>query len=273
MLHPCSFSLSDGSVMSRQWSRKQMKQVILIICIPCSFPLFHVSVLFHGQSRKLVKQIILIIRNSLVTSWYRFLKNEPFLIIGALGSRNVWISFFVFATLYLCLNGFYCLVANRVTEVNEMWRIREKELELNGQLKGSDGTSGRHRSPDHGHQKCHSADCCSTSSRTDRKRLVNNTDDPCVLNSLVCSSGFSPEHDGALKDEELEDFLRSRLLLFSSKHLLTNYFMIVLRSDWKNMRVTGPSGEEVQWVQEWMNLAPIFHLYHLMKNQYLHIQG
>ncbi|KAF3777129.1 hypothetical protein EJ110_NYTH46677 [Nymphaea thermarum] len=100
--------------------------------------------------------------------------------------------------------------ANRVTEVNEMWRIREKELELNGQLKRSDGTSGRHRSPDHGHQKCHSADCCSTSSRTDRKRLVNNTDDPCVSNSLVCSSGFSPEHDGALKDEELEDFLRSR---------------------------------------------------------------
>ncbi|XP_031479374.1 uncharacterized protein LOC116250112 isoform X2 [Nymphaea colorata] len=100
--------------------------------------------------------------------------------------------------------------ANRVTEVNEMWRIREKELELNGQLKSSDGKSGHHRSPDHGHQKCHSADCCSTSSRTDRKRLDNNSDSPCISNSLVCSSGFSPEHDGALKEEELEDFLRSR---------------------------------------------------------------
>ncbi|KAF3774020.1 hypothetical protein EJ110_NYTH54059 [Nymphaea thermarum] len=120
--------------------------------------------------------------------------------------RNRLNSRFLSATVFGVQQG----ESNRVTEVNEMWRIREKELELNGQLKGSDGTSGRHRSPDHGHQKYHSADCCSTSSRTDRKRLVNNTDDPCVLNSLVCSSGFSPEHDGALKDEELEDFLRSR---------------------------------------------------------------
>ncbi|KAK9663935.1 hypothetical protein RND81_14G007500 [Saponaria officinalis] len=87
--------------------------------------------------------------------------------------------------------------ANRVVEVNEMWRAREKELEMDGRSKSKPKYED-------------SRDSRETHVELSRNR--NRRDDP---NATCSSSRRSYEEHGfgeddSLKDEELEQFLQSR---------------------------------------------------------------
>ncbi|KAF8379291.1 hypothetical protein HHK36_028724 [Tetracentron sinense] len=94
--------------------------------------------------------------------------------------------------------------ANRVAEVNEMWRVRQKELELDDRLKGrsrdkSSSSSNSHRDhsdpPKSTSTRCRETDKDAADLRTSRKR-----------GSEDCYTS----EDG-LKDEEIEEFLHSRV--------------------------------------------------------------
>ncbi|PIA35747.1 hypothetical protein AQUCO_03500241v1 [Aquilegia coerulea] len=98
--------------------------------------------------------------------------------------------------------------ANRVAEVNEMWRVRKKELELNDKQKGNSRDKRSHHdspgSTSSGHRE-HNDSFRSTSTK-DREH-----------NSHFASSSktevddtYSSE-DGGLKDEEVVQFLHSRV--------------------------------------------------------------
>lgn len=94
--------------------------------------------------------------------------------------------------------------ANKAVEVNEMWRIRQKELDLDIQLKERSTNAGRN-------DKTNYTDIASTS-RSMSKRFSINDDS----GSASCSSGkavhtnIESDIDGGLKDEEVEEFLHSR---------------------------------------------------------------
>ncbi|KAA0040329.1 protein FAM133 [Cucumis melo var. makuwa] len=86
--------------------------------------------------------------------------------------------------------------ANKAVEVNEMWRVRQKELELDDRLRGN------------------SRDRNNTSRRRESSR-------PSIISSHEIPSSSSPSskrisedcdlrEDQGLKDEELEEFLHSR---------------------------------------------------------------
>uniref|UniRef100_A0A5B6ZA34 Uncharacterized protein n=1 Tax=Davidia involucrata TaxID=16924 RepID=A0A5B6ZA34_DAVIN len=96
--------------------------------------------------------------------------------------------------------------ANRAVEVNEMWQVRQKELELDDRLKRRQkdkSSSGRsHR------------DICDSPRSTSKRRAGSETNA-----SAACSSGerviqdcYSREDEG-LRDEEIENFLHSRSCL------------------------------------------------------------
>jgi hypothetical protein len=81
-------------------------------------------------------------------------------------------------------------VANRVVEVNEMWRAREKELELESKMKGRfrdhDDSRGEKCKNDSRNTAC--------SSRIDQERT---------------KSSYSEQKDG-LGEDEIENYLQSR---------------------------------------------------------------
>ncbi|XP_059445228.1 uncharacterized protein LOC132177037 isoform X2 [Corylus avellana] len=87
--------------------------------------------------------------------------------------------------------------ANRAVEVNEMWRSRQKEIELDDRLKGRSrgGSSGGSSHRDH--------DAASQSKRP--PIYVNDAGASCSSSERVYESGDSRE------DEELEKFLHSRV--------------------------------------------------------------
>ncbi|TXG71711.1 hypothetical protein EZV62_000290 [Acer yangbiense] len=93
--------------------------------------------------------------------------------------------------------------ANRSVEVNEMWRVRQKELELNDRLKGrSREESNCSRHTDVGN-----------SSRSSNKRHGIDTDSAsasCLSSKRAYESSYSREDEG-LRDEEIEKFLQSRV--------------------------------------------------------------
>ncbi|CAN0909960.1 hypothetical protein LINGRAHAP2_LOCUS26056 [Linum grandiflorum] len=91
------------------------------------------------------------------------------------------------------------LPANRVVEVNEMWRVRQKEMDLDERL--SDGSRGEKNSNKSTIDRYTSESCRSAS-----KRLAVHMDDA----RPSCSSSNLNEDDGGLKDEEIEEFLQSR---------------------------------------------------------------
>lgn len=97
------------------------------------------------------------------------------------------------------LNFFWCfLPANRAVEVNEMWRAREKELELDKRVTGSskDKRSDDKRHMDH---------------NTSRSAERHAGDDRSTSASASCSTKNEYGHtQEGLKDEELEEFLHSR---------------------------------------------------------------
>lgn len=92
--------------------------------------------------------------------------------------------------------------ANRSVEVNEMWRVRQKELELDNRLKGRSGeeSSSRRRDRD-----------VSNSPRSSSKRCVVTDKDA----SALCSSSKRVYEDCSmedeLKDEDIEEFLHARM--------------------------------------------------------------
>lgn len=88
--------------------------------------------------------------------------------------------------------------ANRSVEVNEMWRVRQKEIELDKRVKGRlrDKSSG---------DSSHGDDNSSRS--TGRHAIVVNSNGA----SASCSSKSENEHcPEGLKDDELQEFLYSR---------------------------------------------------------------
>ncbi|KAA8536944.1 hypothetical protein F0562_029422 [Nyssa sinensis] len=94
--------------------------------------------------------------------------------------------------------------SNRAVEVNEMWRIRQKELELDERLKRrhkDESSSGR----SHG-------DICD-SPRSSRKRHAStetNTSASCSSSERVIQDCYSREDEG-FREEEIEKFLHSRV--------------------------------------------------------------
>ncbi|KAI9182466.1 hypothetical protein LWI28_025675 [Acer negundo] len=93
--------------------------------------------------------------------------------------------------------------ANRSVEVNEMWRVRQKELELNDRLKG--------RSREESNCRRHTD--VVNSSRSSSKRHGIDTDNAsasCLSRKRAYESSYSREDEG-LRDEEIEKFLQSRV--------------------------------------------------------------
>lgn len=92
--------------------------------------------------------------------------------------------------------------ANRSVEVNEMWRVRQKELELDNRLKGRSGEEGSSRRRDRD---------VSNSLRSSSKRCVVTDKDA----SALCSSSKRVYEDCSredeLKDEDIEEFLHARM--------------------------------------------------------------
>lgn len=89
-----------------------------------------------------------------------------------------------------------------------MWRARQKELELNDQLKGrsrAEDSSRKHRDT-------------GTSSRNSSKWHDTDMDSgaaSCSSSKRVHESSYSRD-DGGLRDEEIEEFLHSRSVVISS---------------------------------------------------------
>lgn len=101
---------------------------------------------------------------------------------------------FVFVLLFF-------LPANRAAEVNEMWRVRKKELELDDRLKGRLKDESRVRDDEH-------------HSDSSEWRLRRDEADE-YASGLSTSSKQSHEdyiksEDRSLRDEEIEEFLHSR---------------------------------------------------------------
>ncbi|XP_020112317.1 protein FAM133 [Ananas comosus] len=93
--------------------------------------------------------------------------------------------------------------ANRAVEVGEMWRAREKELELEGKLKDSH----KDRSISRGEKRRSDSLHRSSSSRVGQKR--RNSASSCSSSKLDPGNGYSDE-DAGLRDEDIEAFLQSR---------------------------------------------------------------
>ncbi|GMI70590.1 hypothetical protein like AT4G33690 [Hibiscus trionum] len=91
--------------------------------------------------------------------------------------------------------------ANRAVEVNEMWQVRKKELELNDRLKArSKDDSGHNSSP---------VDS-SISYRSTNRRHDSYVSASCSSSKRVAECSYSRE-DGGLRDEEIDEFLQSRV--------------------------------------------------------------
>jgi hypothetical protein len=85
-----------------------------------------------------------------------------------------------------------CPAANRVVEVNEMWRAREKELELESKVKSRSNDRDDFR----GEKRKSELRNHSSSSRVEQEGTTYN-------------NPYSDQEDG-LRDDEIERFLHSR---------------------------------------------------------------
>ncbi|GMJ12631.1 hypothetical protein like AT4G33690 [Hibiscus trionum] len=91
--------------------------------------------------------------------------------------------------------------ANRAVEVNEMWRVRQKELELNDRLKGRSKNDTKH-SRSYGDS--------SNSSRRTGEKHESSFSASCSSSKRMAEGSYSGEDEG-LRDEEIEKFLQSRV--------------------------------------------------------------
>ncbi|XP_071729926.1 uncharacterized protein [Rutidosis leptorrhynchoides] len=85
--------------------------------------------------------------------------------------------------------------ANRVVEINEMWRVRQKEKELDDRVKKNDSRNISHNS----------ISCLQKNTNTNR------FDDCEWSSSFLCSSSKRRSEDDGLRDQEIEEFLHSRV--------------------------------------------------------------
>ncbi|XP_058191241.1 uncharacterized protein LOC131308340 [Rhododendron vialii] len=94
--------------------------------------------------------------------------------------------------------------SNRAVEVNEMWRVRQKELELDDRLKGRsrDNSSSDRSNRDSGDSRKH------TNDRHSHSETSANV--PCSSSRRVIEDCYSREDEG-LKDDEIDQFLHSRV--------------------------------------------------------------
>lgn len=104
--------------------------------------------------------------------------------------------------------------ANKAVEVNEMWRVRQKELELNDRLKGMSQDDIRHNRR-HGDT--------SKPSRNTNRRHERNVSASCSSSKRVAESCFSREDEG-LRDEEVEEFLHTRFVPPTSYNFFFHIF-------------------------------------------------
>ncbi|KAK8513064.1 hypothetical protein V6N12_030470 [Hibiscus sabdariffa] len=91
--------------------------------------------------------------------------------------------------------------ANRAVEVNEMWRVRQKELELNDRLKAISKDDSAHNS---------SHVDSNLSYRSTNRRHESNVTASCSSSKRIAEGSYSRE-DGGLRDEEIDEFLQSRV--------------------------------------------------------------
>ncbi|TYI37945.1 hypothetical protein ES332_A03G251200v1 [Gossypium tomentosum] len=92
--------------------------------------------------------------------------------------------------------------ANRAVEVNEMWRVRQKEIELNDRLKGRSKKDTSH---------IRSYGDTSNSSRRTSGNHESDFSASCSSSKRPDESSRSREDDEGLRDEEIEEFLQSRV--------------------------------------------------------------
>lgn len=105
------------------------------------------------------------------------------------------------------LFNYFFLSANKAVEVNEMWRARQKELELEGRIK--------ERSRDERtNSQTHHKDRVSTSRSTDKGHADNDDSgrDSCSSSKRLLEKSYTDkDEDRGLRDEEVEEFLQSRV--------------------------------------------------------------
>ncbi|KAL6498902.1 hypothetical protein OROHE_026409 [Orobanche hederae] len=91
--------------------------------------------------------------------------------------------------------------ANRVVEVNEMWRLRQKQLELDNRLRGARNDSGSGRS--------YKDVCESRRSRSSSGNEVEISSRASLSSKKRYIEDLDQMEDGGLKDDEVDEFLHS----------------------------------------------------------------
>ncbi|KAH8498639.1 hypothetical protein Peur_073830 [Populus x canadensis] len=92
---------------------------------------------------------------------------------------------------------------NRAVELNEMWRVREKELELDDRLRG--------RSRYDGNSSKNHRDVGNVFRSTSQRHSINENDTNMPSSSSKIVGSSCSREDGGLRDEEVEEFLHSRV--------------------------------------------------------------
>lgn len=93
--------------------------------------------------------------------------------------------------------------ANKAVEVNEMWRLRQKELELDNRIKG--------RSRDESSSRRYHKDASSSRSPSNRHDIDDYSAEPSCSQSKSAHENRHKRGDEGLGDEEIEEFLHSRV--------------------------------------------------------------
>ncbi|MBA0614358.1 hypothetical protein Godav_014663 [Gossypium davidsonii] len=125
--------------------------------------------------------------------------NSRFLTATVLGVQQGLLSH---SSIKLAFSNGRASLANRAVEVNEMWRVRQKELELNDRLKGRS-------KKDTSHSRSY-GDTSNSSRRTSGKH-ESDFSASCSSSKRPAKSSRSREDDEGLRDEEIEEFLQSRV--------------------------------------------------------------
>eukprot|EP00258_Populus_trichocarpa_P048383 XP_024464402.1 uncharacterized protein LOC18102074 isoform X2 [Populus trichocarpa] len=92
---------------------------------------------------------------------------------------------------------------NRAVELNEMWRVREKELELDDRLRG--------RSRYDGNSSKNHRDVGNVFRSTSQRHSINENDTNMPSSSSKIVGSSCSREDEGLRDEEVEEFLHSRV--------------------------------------------------------------